>query len=159
LPPILAGQVQPKKINRLSVEINKRRIPYRALNDILFADLNPAGTSRYTIKIDGQAEHQKSSGIWISSAAGSTAAINAAGGTIMPITSKDIQFVVREPYVEKNKIYRLTKGIVHERIELVSAMFQAGIFLDGKVIKYNVGFGDKITIRSSRKPLYLFMAE
>ena len=52
------------------------------LNDILFANLYPAAVTRYKIKYNGRQEVHKSSGVWISTATGSTAAISAAGGKV-----------------------------------------------------------------------------
>ena len=62
------------------------------LNDILFANLYPAAVTRYKIKYNQSEEVHKSSGIWISTATGSTAAISAAGGNIYEPKSKNFSF-------------------------------------------------------------------
>ena len=51
-----------------------------------------------------------SSGIWISTGTGSTAAMHAAGGTIMDIHSPNIQFMVREHLVERGLSYQKKAG-------------------------------------------------
>ena len=68
------------------------------LNDILFANLYPAAVTRYKIKYNGRQEVHKSSGVWISTATGSTAAISAAGGKVYEAKSEKYQFLVREVY-------------------------------------------------------------
>ena len=156
-PRILRGDVEPLNVNRIEVAINNRVVPYPALNDLLFAAVTPAATTRYSLTVGRVMESQKSSGVWVSTAAGSTAAIRAAGGIIMPIRSSGIQYLVREPYQEKSKIYRLTRGIVSEGIEIVSTTFDAGIYIDGENIRYTAGFGDRIVIRPSPNPLRLFL--
>jgi NAD+ kinase len=142
-------------LNRLEVRINRRRVPILALNDVLFANRSPAGTSRYLLKVRGRKEEQKSSGVWISTAAGSTAAIHSAGGRISPKHSKEMQFVVREPFM-KGKRLRLIRGKIQpsQSIRFLSAMSRAAVFLDGAHIHYDVKYGDEVEIRSAREPVY-----
>jgi NAD+ kinase len=56
-------------------------------------------------------EGQKSSGIWVSTATGSTAAINAAGGVTMPIDSRHLQYCVREIMRSGAPKYSLVGGV------------------------------------------------
>ncbi|MHC4606642.1 MAG: NAD(+)/NADH kinase, partial [Planctomycetota bacterium] len=91
---VLSGRAKVTRLNRLSLEINGRRFPMSVLNDVLFAIPSPAAMSCYTLSIDGGgAERQRSSGVWVSTAAGSTAAIYAAGGRRMPLSSTRVQYL------------------------------------------------------------------
>lgn len=151
---ILLGNYKVKELTRLSIWLNEKKLPSPALNDILFANRCPAGTSRYLLKIDHQKEEQKSSGVWITTAAGSTAAIKAAGGTVLPHISKKIQFLVREPYQGSRK-YRLIKGVLSpaSKIELINHMMNAALYVDGMQSIYPLQFGNHITIKASPLPL------
>jgi len=88
-----------KKMNRLRVGIlvNGKKLPFLALNDVLYANDCPAGTTRYLLRIKGLMENQRSSGVWIATASGATAAIGAAGGIKMKLDEVGIQYLVREP--------------------------------------------------------------
>merc|ERR1719453_732725 len=84
-----------------------------ALNDILLAHPSPAAVSRMQVsKLKGNVipsfqmtENNEgseifslnawSSGMWVSSASGSTAAMKAAGGTPMNQTSSELQYLIR----------------------------------------------------------------
>jgi NAD+ kinase len=96
----------------MAVDRNGKRLHHRVLNEALFCHVSPAATSRYILRVVpvkgsgtteryGRAiaeEDQKSSGLWIGPAAGSTAAQHSAGGRVLPLASREVQFVVREPY-------------------------------------------------------------
>ena len=69
----LAGRLKPVEVSRLEFFINGRRNHSLVLNDLLICTLNPAGTSRYILRTKDWAEEQMSSGLWIGTAAGSTA--------------------------------------------------------------------------------------
>ena len=83
----LWGRLQTTRLNRLSVRINGVKVREFVINDILFAHRNAAAMSHYRFATGGRREHQRSSGVWIADAGGSTAGIRAAGGVRMPIES------------------------------------------------------------------------
>ena len=82
------------------------------LNDILVAHQCPAAMSRYRISVDGQCEEQYGSGVWISTAAGSTAGILSAGGRVMRPGSKRIQYMSRELFDRPDTAYSLRGGTI-----------------------------------------------
>jgi NAD+ kinase len=100
-------------------------------------------------------EEQKSSGVWIGPAAGSTAAQRSAGGRVLPLSSQKIQYVVREPYQANGHSLRMALGLVQEDQALVikSKMRQARVFLDGDHIVHEVTIGDLLVLRRSEEPL------
>lgn len=154
---LLTGHIKPKSLNRLEVMIDKHRVKELALNDILFAHAMPASTTRYRLTIGKRTETQKSSGIWISSAAGSTAAVTASGGHPLPLGSTKMEYVVREPYAPSTP-YRLLKGEVSDRspIKIVSEIKHGIVSIDGSHIQYPAPEGSLITIRSAKEPLRIF---
>ncbi len=97
---LLSGEWRPTALTRLAVTLDDRPLPELALNDVLIAHDCPAATTRYLIELDGHAEEHRSSGLWISTAAGSTAGIHSAGGRKMPLRSARLQYLARELYRE-----------------------------------------------------------
>lgn len=119
-----------------------------ALNDFLFAAESPAATTRYKICFRDRIETHKSSGIWISTATGSTAAIGAAGGTFMAPADKHFQFLVRELYQKSEEGLLLTQGFsdpIHDTFWIESQSPASILALDGEKLIMRVGFGERIT--------------
>ena len=155
---ILAG-AQSFDLARFQVRKNGDKIGVPVLNDILVSHENPAAVSKYLISV-GRApnESHKSSGIWISTAAGSTAAIRSAGGYIMPLKSEAIQYLVREPYPQAKYAYKLKKGMVEksQHFEVKSRMPSGRIYVDGPHIVECFSVDDVLTIDREVPPLRLF---
>ena len=151
----LRGKLKPVSVPRLEFSINGRPRPWVVLNDLLVAAASPAGTSRYLLRRGTRAEEQMSSGIWISTAAGSTAAILSAGGTKLPVYARRFQFVVREAYHKKFGPRRLLKGVLAkgEILEVTSHMKEGKVFIDGASHWEPFQLGQKLRVRLSKRPL------
>lgn len=151
----LNGSARLQPLHRLKVSIDGKFVYPLALNDILFANENPAGTTRYILKVGHREELQKSSGVWVAPAAGSTAATKSAGGCVLPIASSQFQYVVREPYAPPGKTVRLKKGALHarQRLEIYSMMDEAALFVDGPHRTRKVRRGARVVIENATKPL------
>jgi len=151
----LGGKVKPVPVPRLEFSINGKKSRWRVMNDLLVSTLSPAGTSRYVLKVGSRVEEQMSSGVWISTAAGSTAAIYSAGGRVLPAKSRRFQFVVREAYQKKFGPRRLLKGVLGPRqsIEMVSYMKEGRVFIDGANLEIPFWLGDRLQVRLSNQPL------
>jgi NAD+ kinase len=157
----LNGTLSRTELTRMRVELNGRVLHKRVLNEALFCHASPAATSRYVLRLVGEsgqvmaAEKQKSSGIWVGPAAGSTAAQRSAGGRVMPLSSRKLQYVVREPYLPRADTLRMTSGTIEEdeALTLRSEMRDARVFLDGDRIVHEVTIGDSVTMRRSDEPL------
>ena len=154
---LIIGKRKPIKLHRLQVSINGKVLDELPLNDVLFSRFDPAGTSKYKLVVGNRAEEQKSSGVWISTAAGSTAAIKAAGGKILPLTSNKVEYLVREPYVY-SKRYKMIKGIVSPKtpIKIISMLANGTIFIDGDASQYPVPTGSVVSIKGANKPLFVY---
>ena len=139
------------------IKLNKRDLPapINVLNDLLICHQNPAAMSRYHLTINGIGEEQRSSGIWIATAAGSTGAIYSAGGKILPPTSNKYQYEPRELYFGFRKLYQLKGGILsHQQTIKIKSLMRSGmIFVDGAHFKIPFEFGQKIIISHSSEPL------
>lgn len=151
----LAGKLKSVELTRMRVDLNGKCIHARVLNDALVCHASPAATSRYILRVADGEEDQRSSGLWIGPAAGSTAAQRSAGGRVLPLDSQKIQYVVREPYTPAGGHFRFAKGLVAPGEELVihSKMREAKIFLDGHRIVHSMTIGDVLTMRRSSDSL------
>jgi NAD+ kinase len=142
---ILEGSIKIQPLIRLKVSIGQRVVKQPVFNDILYTSDTPAVVTRYILDVDGKKEEQKSSGLWISTPAGSTGATLSAGGSPTPIDSKEMQFVVREPLSFGG--YKFTKGFARKFIKITSLCPHSRIWIDGLHVTYKVppGFTVKIT--------------
>jgi NAD+ kinase len=143
----LGRKLPAARVWRMLVSLNGKPPAERVFNDVLLSHKNPAAMTRYRIEVDGRTEDQKSSGIWIATAAGSTAGIRSAGGSRMPIGSKRLQFVVREPYTWPKPRYRFVRGLA-SRFRITTFMVNSGIWLDGSRVHYDLALGDHVDIRA-----------
>lgn len=144
-------------LSRMEVEVDGHVISRRVLNDVLFSAASPAETTRYFIHHKGQEEDQKSSGVWIGPAAGSTAAQRSAGGRVMAIGSRKLQFVVREPYRGDRTRYALVRGFVDngDALTLKNKTQEARLWLDGPYREIPVPLGSSVVLRRSPESLRL----
>jgi len=142
-------------LTRMSVALNGRIRSRRVLNEALFCHQSPAATSRYLLTHRDRQEAQRSSGFWVGPAAGSTAAQHSAGGRVLPLGSKKLQAIVREPINPERGRYRLLRFTVapSETLQAKSMMQEACMFLDGPYRKITVSLGDVATFCVSDEPL------
>src|SRR5690606_36653172 len=87
--------------------------------------------------------------------AGSTAAQKSAGGKTLPLTSRRLQYVVREPYTPAGGHFRYAVGLIDAGGSLLlrSKMREAKVFLDGHQIVHAVSIGDVLEMRRSEEPV------
>lgn len=154
------------RLTRIEARCNGELILPYALNDILYAHDVPAATTRYDIGMlyDGQDvlasyEEQRSSGVWVSTATGSTAAIHSAGGKIMPLQSRRLQYLVRELYAPPGIVpFHFDGGFVAggQKLEIVSKMRKSTMFIDGPWNRFDVRYNDKLVFQPSSQYLMLY---
>ncbi len=131
-----------------SVEVSRMA----ALNDFLFAATSPSVTSRYRIGVGDASELHKSSGIWIATATGSSAAIAAAGGQAMSSDDPRLQFMVRELYHREEDNLKLYTGLLNpEEVEfwIENQCPSAMLALDGEKWTVALRFGDRVSFVKS----------
>ena len=150
----LAGELPSVSLARMQVCINDEVVSRRVLNEALFCHACPAATSRYVIQLEDRAVQHKSSGFWIGPAAGSTAAQFSAGGKVLPLASRKLQLVVREPYAMTGPV-ELAKALIApgQTLTVYNLMREAKLFLDGPHSVFDVGAGAKLSFRISTEPL------
>jgi NAD+ kinase len=157
---VLEGRRRPVELARLALRLDGRLLREPALNDVLVAHPVPAATTRYRLTVGGRTEEHRSSGIWISTAAGSTAGIRSAGGRVMPRGSRRLQYLVRELLREPGRRYRLPRGFVAPaaRLTVSSKMPEGLLWIDGARTIYPFPFGARLDVDTSAPPLRIFTA-
>jgi len=150
----LEGKLKSVRLTRMSVSLNGRMRSKRVLNEALYCHSSPAATSRYILHVGRKHEEQRSSGIWVGPAAGSTAAQHSAGGRVLPLSSDQLQLVVREPYSPYGK-FNLLKLVVgkSDKVSVQSKMDDAALYLDGPHRTVSVRLGDVVSFGVSDEPL------
>ena len=163
----LTGRLPAARLSRLQVTLNGRRLWPLVLNDVLVTHDDPATMSRYRLAVGARrvrpgkrerraGEDQKSSGLWIATAAGSSSAILAAGGRRLPWTAKRFQYRPRELYRGRLSRCRLTGGVLPRgrTVSVTWLMREGAVFIDGPHVRYPLRFGDRLTVGlSARHPL------
>jgi NAD+ kinase len=154
---IASGTLLPHPVARLEVVLEGKTLP-PALNDVLIAHEEPAATSRYRLRLGRRAEDHRSSGLWVATAAGSTAGIRSAGGQAMPLDARRLQFRARELYRARGFGTSLEAGFVEtgEKLVVESAMAAGWLFIDGARMAVRFPFGAQATFRVAERPLLLF---
>lgn len=144
---------------RLSLNLSGIQVDF--LNEVLVCHRNPAAMSRYALQVGKIIEEQKSSGVWISTAAGSTGAIRSAGGRRFPPTKNIIQYRPRELYAKKDHPYLLKGGVIingEKVLKVISMMREGRAFVDGSHLSFPLDFGNVASIKNSSFPLKVVVA-
>jgi len=145
---IRRDKISPHILGRIRVRIDGEEQLGPVLNDVLIAHASPAGLSRIDLALIQSSIAEKNlcfrehphriqyrcSGIWISTAAGSSGAIHSAGGVSLRPGSRRIQYLIREPYItHQTKAGSRVNGFVksHEALILVNRMRRGMIWADG----------------------------
>lgn len=157
---ILSGTRLPLPIMRLEVAVNGAVLSEPIVNEVCICDPSPAGTTRFQLEVRGVVEELRSSGILVGPGSGSTGWMRSAGGVILPATSQQFQFLVREPCIWPGESRQLLRGLLdrHESIKLVPIMPEAKVFIDGKHISYDIKRGDEVIVRASRHDLNAYLS-
>lgn len=127
--------------------------------------------SRITLKLstygrirkDGQScsplVNCRSGGLRVLTAAGSTAAMLSAGGVRMPILSRDLQYMVREPILP-GASSSLMHGFVKPGQSMGASWFskEGMIYIDGSHECHRIKHGDTIEISSEAPVLRVHLA-
>ena len=157
---VLRGKARIISANRLQLSCHGRLFGPPVLNEILVTHRKPAAMSRYRLEIGGQREEQRSSGLWIATAAGSTGAILSAGGKRLPRHSRRLQYRPRELYSGGIFHYRLRGGVIPagRKVAVTSLMADGLICVDGERITFPFRAGERLELSPFPKPLRLVIS-
>jgi len=151
----LTGKLPGVELTRMAVAVNGRLRTKHVLNEALYCHSSPAATSRYLLAHAKREEEQRSSGLWVGPAAGSTAAQRSAGGRLLPLASRMLQLVVREPYTPAGQRYAMTKLAIADgdAVHIESKMDDSALFFDGPYRHVTVRLGDRVSFFASDEPV------
>jgi NAD+ kinase len=154
---VLKHNYRVRKLHRLEAYINNKKISELALNEFYISSAREYRTARYFITLRGKIERQKSSGVIISTAAGSYAWMKSAGGKQIPLHSDNFEYMVREPYCGRiTAKCGLVSGIL-PKDERVVVEFEAGkgiLIADSLSMEHRFNAKDKVVVKMSEKPLH-----
>ena len=151
----LKSELNETSLTRMEALLDGVSVSKRVLNDVLFCHACPASMSRYRISTNGSAELQTSSGIWISTAAGSTGAMRSAGGRVCQMDEHGLQFLVREPYLPSESTLRTGFIPPGDELRIDNLTLEGRIYLDGAQKMREIGLGSTLSLRQSDEPLRL----
>jgi len=153
---IIKGKFKIKKFARLEARVNNKKVPELALNEFYIGSDKEYIASRYYIKVNGDKERQKSSGILVATPAGSNAWIKSCGGKKLKSRERKFEYVIREPYEGSlSGKYRMKKGILNKnkKITLISDMKKGMLVVDSLGKEYFFNKKDKVMVKMSNKDL------
>jgi NAD+ kinase len=153
---LLGGQARCRRLNRMGLTLDGTLLDFHVLNDILVTHRSPAAMSCYRVGYGDVSERQRGSGMWVSTAAGSTGAIRSAGGSRMPLGSRRLQFLGRELFRGcDGPSWTLARGFVAagEPLLLNSQMREGMVFVDGAHLRVPFPYGAELRVTNSAAPL------
>jgi NAD+ kinase len=154
---VLSQRLQPTSLARLYGDIDGKSFPFPVLNDVLIGHSNPASTSRYLVSFAGTEEDHRSSGVWVSTATGSSAALASAGGEILDIDDVRMQLRARELFVTDGQ--RRALSALHfsaeQKVTVTSKMREGRVWLDGPYNMLPFPTGARLTLSGTAVPLSL----
>ncbi len=148
-----AGTAVRAIIQRMEVSVDGNVKTRRVLNEALICHPHPAATSRFSISFGTEEtssgwEANMSSGAWIGPPAGTTGAIRSAGGDVLPLESRLLEFVSRETIVGESR-KKVTGDAIRARVKTD----RAAVYMDGPFRQAELRLGQTAEFRLSSEPL------
>jgi len=155
---LLKGKFRNFKLHRLKAEVDGKFVG-RALNEFYIGHKDVSGTSRYVLRVGKKEEEQKSSGVLIGAAAGSTAWIYSAGGKKLSLNSDKFQYVVRDAYSGRLTKAKMTRDVLKKdkKVEIDSKSDNLILIADSIGFRLNLKNGQKIVFSVDDKIINLIM--
>ncbi|KAK8970163.1 putative NADH kinase [Platanthera guangdongensis] len=161
---VLDGKSNPSELVRISAKLNGKPLPTLALNDVLIADPCPATVSRFSFRIERDGQNScmvncRSSGLRVCTASGSTAAMLSAGGFPMPISSKELQFMVREPISPRAADVPLMHGLDDDDLPIYISWHsrEGTVYIDGSHVFFPIRHGDVVELSTQSPSLKVYL--
>ena len=103
----------------------------------------------------------RSSGLRVSTAAGSTAAMLSAGGFVMPLSRRELQYMIREPISPTDDDKPLLHGLVKQEQHMLVVWYnqEGAVYFDGSHVVHSIQHGDTLEISSYAPTLKVFLPE
>jgi NAD+ kinase len=169
---LASRKLRPRSVTRIRIRIDGREVFGPTLDDVLFAHSSPAGLTRFDLAVvpaqralgahsghDGGAfQRARGSGIWVATAIGSTAAIHSAGGRIMPVGARRLQYLVREPYTGPEPLPG-ARGYVSpgQALVLINRLRRGALWADGAHRRIALTYSQQAILDQHPAPLNLVL--
>lgn len=142
-------------ILRLDAFVNNKKINEICLNEVYLGDSLPYNMFNYELTVNNKTEFQRSSGILISAPSGSHAWSKSAGGKVLNLNEKKIQFLVREPYISRiHPNYSMLNEVLDENSIVKINCESSGILvMDSVGPEYALNKEDVVKIKKSEYDL------
>jgi len=152
---IIKGNYKVEDIHRAKVKLNGKILDENAVNEVYIGANSHFHSARYVIKHNGEEEEHRSSGVIVTTGAGSKAWFKSAGGEPFGPNERKLSYVVREPYIGE-RVFK-SKKIKGEILEGEKIIFESrrdfgGVIVINEAI-YDFNTGDVAEIELSDKPL------
>lgn len=142
---------------RLRVRLRGDGEAHLVLNECLVTNRNPALMSRYQLRDGERREEQYSSGLWISTPAGSTGAISSAGMSPRPELDAALLYKVREAFPGRGP-FDLLEGVQDppRGLSILPIITGMACYLDGGYRPcIDLDVGQELLVAPSDQPLRL----
>ncbi len=151
------AKFKPRKIWRLAAKINGVEIE-NCTNEYYIGEKKPYDVAKYLLQVGKKTEPQKSSGILVCTAAGSTAWCRGAGGRVLPMTVQKFQYIVREPYVGKLITTKMKKAVLAKNASISIVAKGEGMVVVADAIgrEHELKKNTRVEIALSKKPVLLY---
>lgn len=156
---LLEGRVNLMQLGRMSLRLNGKPLGFAVLNDILACHPIPAAMSHYILEIGKKSEQQRSSGVWVATAAGSTGVMKSAGGRVLALRSDALQYMPRELFEGHGANYRLRGGVARGKVTIISQMQEGVVYADGAHVKIPFNYGCRLEASGGAYPLNTVVTE
>ena len=155
---ILSGRRQPLSIMRLGLTLDGKKLPHLVLNEVVIAHEDFAGTSRYIITVGSKSAEHKSDGLFVGTPGGCTGWMHSYQAELLPITSRQMQYLVRGLIVKPGTRPRLQRGLLtRAKLTVTSEMPEGKLRIDGRYIIYDFPRGAVLSIANANEDLRLFI--
>jgi len=124
------------RLLRLQIEVDDKKLNHLVLNDVYIGDAKPYNLFNYDIKVNGDEEFQRGSGIIIGTPAGSTAWLKSLNGHEMDLQEEKFQFIARDLYNGRlTPKYKLKKGLLNKNKVIEITYLTPGIIVIDSITK------------------------
>lgn len=152
----LSGALKISEFPRIRCRINGRELKELALNDLYVGPEKSYRLFNYILNHKDVTERQRSSGIIIATPVGSHAWIKSAGGTVLSLGERRLEYMVREPYIGRlNPMPRAASGMLSpDQVLTISPLSPGGIVVfDSVGHEHKLHKGDSVEVAMSTQPL------
>lgn len=157
---IVSGKEYCHDLTRLVASIDGVRVDIPVLNEVFVAGPNAAATARYDLSVGGETSSQRSSGLIIATATGTTGFLHSAGGKVIALNTRKFAYQVLARFGLPDDRNTLNAGYVpfDQVLEVESTMNIGKIYIDGPHAEYAFNRGSRLVVSVDPNPLRAYVS-